>query len=278
MADAGASPSASGLQPGVGGSGGVTGHVDARWEGLTGDALAHRLAVPHVAVYDALESTMDVAHSLAAAGAQAGTIVLADRQTAGRGRGGHNWASGARRGIWMTVVERPAQAAAVELLSVRYGLHLARALDPHAAGVVGIKWPNDLYVDAAKIAGILIEARWQDQQILWVAVGVGINVLEPIGVDTAAGLRPGTSRLDVLTAVVPVLRAVASLGATLTAGEQQECASRDIARGRACREPAVGRVLGISDRGELLVDTTQGVRAFRSGSLTFDRGEEAACF
>lgn len=250
--------------------------VPIRWEGLSGPALARRLTVPHVALYDEVDSTMDVAHSLAAAGAAPGTIVLADCQTAGRGRGGHSWASGAGRGIWMTVVERPAHASGVELLSVRYGLHLARALDRHAGSVVGIKWPNDLYIGTGKVAGILVEARWQDQRVLWVAVGMGINVLAPVGVDAAAGLRPGTSRLDVLTAVVPMLRGVASFGPTLTAKEQQECDARDIARGRACREPAVGRVLGIGTCGELLVDTTQGVQAFRSGSLTFDSGEEVA--
>jgi BirA family transcriptional regulator, biotin operon repressor / biotin---[acetyl-CoA-carboxylase] ligase len=247
-----------------------------QWEGQTGDALARRLSVPHVAVYEDIESTMDVAHGLAAAGAAAGTLVLADRQTAGRGRGGHSWASGAGRGIWMTLVERPRNAAGIEPLSVRCGLRLARALDPYVGDIVGIKWPNDLYVGSGKVGGILIEARWQDQHLLWVAIGVGINVLAPIGVDAAAGLHSGTSRLDVLGAVVSAVLGVASLGATLTAEEQHECARRDIARGRACREPAVGRVVGVGSRGELLVETTRGVQAFLSGSLTFDSGGEAA--
>jgi BirA family transcriptional regulator, biotin operon repressor / biotin---[acetyl-CoA-carboxylase] ligase len=176
----------------------------------------------------------------------------------------------------MTVVERPAHPSGVELLSVRYGLRLAGALDRHAGSVVGIKWPNDLYVGAGKVAGILIEARWQDQRVLWVAIGVGINTVAPAGVDAAAGLRPGTSRLEVLATVMPALRGVASLGPTLTAEEQQQCDARDIARGRVCREPARGRVVGIGCRGELLVDTTHGVQAFRTGSLTFDSGEEAA--
>lgn len=247
-----------------------------RWEGLTGDELARRLGVPRVALYDAVGSTMDVAHAMAAQGAAAGTVVLADQQSAGRGRGGHGWVSQPASGIWMTLVERPTDAATVEVWAVRHGLSAARALDPYASDPITLKWPNDLYIGSGKVAGILIEAQWQDQRVLWVAVGIGINVRPPAGVPAPGALRPGTSRLEALCTLVPALRLAAQMVGGLTAAELQESARRDRARGRTCREPAIGRVVGIGARGELLLETAAGVRAFRSGSLVLDNDTEAA--
>jgi len=70
---------------------------------------------------------MDDAHSLATLDAAAGTVVLTDRQTSGRGRNGRRWASEAGQGIWMTVIERPNDPSAVDVLSLRLGLRVARA-------------------------------------------------------------------------------------------------------------------------------------------------------
>jgi BirA family transcriptional regulator, biotin operon repressor / biotin---[acetyl-CoA-carboxylase] ligase len=269
-APAAANTAADAVLGGEGGRQPVAPELPHRWEGLSGLDLAERLGVPRVAAYDAVASTMDVAHILAAQGAASGTIVLADRQTAGRGRGGRSWVSGTGGGVWMTLIERPVDAATIELWSVRYGVSIARALDPFTPEPVGIKWPNDLYGGSRKLAGILIEARWQDQRPLWVAIGIGINVRTPMEVATATGLRPGSSRLAVLEAVVPALRAAALIVGGLTPAEMEECRRRDIARGRRCREPAAGQVTGIGDRGELLVETADGPRVFRSGSLGLD--------
>jgi BirA family transcriptional regulator, biotin operon repressor / biotin---[acetyl-CoA-carboxylase] ligase len=254
----------------------ATGLDSARWEGMRGDELAIRLVAPQVVLHDVVGSTMDVAHSLATDGAPSGTVVLADRQTTGRGRGGHSWVSRAESGIWLTVIERPSHAASVELWAVRHGISVARALDRFAGGRVSLKWPNDLHIASRKVAGILIEARWQDQRVLWVAVGIGINVREPAGVPGSGGLPPGTARLEVLDAVVPALRAAAEVVGELTSVELREWVTRDMARGRTCRAPGVGRVRGIGSGGELLIETSEGVRAFRSGSLVLDSDPEAA--
>jgi BirA family biotin operon repressor/biotin-[acetyl-CoA-carboxylase] ligase len=243
---------------------------------LSGDDLAHRLDIPRVVVHSAITSTMDAAHAVAAEGAPAGTLVIADQQTAGRGRSGHRWVSPPGSGIWMTLLERPTDTAAVELWGVRLGVHVARALDPHAGQPVGIKWPNDLYVADRKLAGILIEARWQEQALLWVGVGIGINVRQPAAVHTSVGLETGADRFAVLESVVHALRAATGLGAVLGKDELRECKARDVARGRMCREPAVGRVLGIGPRGELRVRTVSGVQAFRSGSLVLEQNTEVA--
>jgi len=84
----------------------------------------------------------------------------------------------------------------------------------------------------------------------------------------AAGLRPGVQRVDVLAELVPAVRAAAAARGPLTTSELEQFATRDFAAGRACIDPVPGEVRGITSSGELLVDTSTGLRAFRDGSLT----------
>ena len=240
-----------------------------RYDGWDAAALALALGVPRVVLRATTPSTLDDAHALAAAGAPAGTLVLADEQTAGRGRDGRRWSSGAGGGLWLTLVERPADAAAIEVLSLRLGLHAARALEEFTTDAIGLKWPNDLYVGRGKLAGILVEARWRGAAPDWVAVGFGLNVLPPGDVVAAASLEPGASRPLVLARLVPALRAAGRATGPLTAPELDEYGSRDAAAGRTCRAPAQGTVRGITAAGELVVATASGAHHFRSGSLAF---------
>jgi BirA family transcriptional regulator, biotin operon repressor / biotin---[acetyl-CoA-carboxylase] ligase len=237
------------------------------YDGASESELAARLKLPRIDIYDSVGSTMDAAHAAAEAGAPAGTLIVADRQTAGRGRGGRRWASEAGAGLWLTLIERPSDPRALDVLSLRLGLHLARVLDAFTATPVEIKWPNDLYVGIKKLAGILTEARWQDERPAWVAIGFGLNVRAPAEVPNAAGLRPGTNRGDVLATIVPALRAAANERGALSDAELAEYNERDMARGQPCSEPAVGTVAGISASGELLVRCGTAVGAYRSGSL-----------
>lgn len=240
----------------------------ARYDGYDATALAALLGVPRVVVFDSTASTMDDAHGLAAVGEPSGTVVLADRQTAGRGRAGRRWASESAQGIWMTVIERPNDPAALEVLSIRLGIKAARVLDRYASEPVKLKWPNDLFLGGQKLAGILVEARWRARRIDWVAVGVGVNVRAPAGVAHAAALAGHVNRVDVLAELVPAVRAAASGRTALTASERAEFAARDISADRPCIDPAPGVVRGINDRGELLIETAAGIRTFRDGSLT----------
>lgn len=241
----------------------------AKYDGRDAATLARLLDVPSVVVFDSTESTMDDAHGLATVDALPGTIVLTDRQTSGRGRNGRRWASESGQGIWMTVIERPDDPRAIDVLSIRLGLRAARALDRWAAAPVRLKWPNDLFVGDGKLAGILVEARWRANRIDWVAIGIGVNVREPMGVAKAAALRPGAERVDVLCELVPAVRAAAQARGALTQEELDEFAARDIAVGRTCVDPTRGQVRGISPTGELVVETEAGLRTFRDGSLTF---------
>jgi BirA family biotin operon repressor/biotin-[acetyl-CoA-carboxylase] ligase len=229
--------------------------------------LERVLDLPRVELLESTTSTLDVAHRIAAEGAPAGTLVIANEQTAGRGRGGKTWQSSPGTGIWLTLIERPSDASGLGVLSLRAGLAAAEALDRFAPEPIRLKWPNDLYIDRNKLAGILVETRWREQAVEWVAIGLGVNVSAPEKMQNAAGLEPGTERLDVLGELVPALRAAARASGPLGAAEREEFNARDLARGRACVQPAVGRVAGITPTGELLVALADSVVPFRSGSL-----------
>ena len=245
--------------------------VAATYDGQTGEALAGTLSLPRVEVFDAVDSTMDVANSLAADGAEAGTLVLADAQLAGRGRAGRKWESKAGDGIWMTLIERLNDARALDVLSLRIGLRAARVLDRFsvAVGRVGVKWPNDLYLRGGKLGGILVESRWRGNRPEWTAIGVGINV-RAAGYPGAATLGDGVSRLEVLAELVPALRAASSARNHLSVQELDEFKRRDIAAGRPCREPVRGIVAGVATDGALLIDTPDGRRRVVEGSLVLE--------
>ncbi|HVF39119.1 MAG TPA: biotin--[acetyl-CoA-carboxylase] ligase [Gemmatimonadaceae bacterium] len=242
-----------------------------RFDGFASGDLAALLALPCVEIYERTTSTLDVASDLGDKGAPSGTLILANLQTAGRGRGGTRWESAAGCGLWLTLLERPGNSSGAEVLSLRVGLKSARALDRFAPEPIRLKWPNDLYVGERKLAGILIEARWRQQRLEWVAIGIGVNVTASVDMPSAAALDEGTLRVEVLCDLVPALRAAAGAEGDLTPTEIVEWDARDLARGHTCIEPGRGTVAGISPSGELLVALADSVARFRSGSLVLDR-------
>jgi BirA family biotin operon repressor/biotin-[acetyl-CoA-carboxylase] ligase len=245
-------------------------------DGLPADDLARRLALPRVELFARVGSTLDVAQARAA-DLPSGTLILADEQTAGRGRQGRAWSSAPGAGIWLTLVERPADPRALDVLALRCGLQAAEALEPLAAGAVCLKWPNDLYVAGRKLAGILIETRWRGTAPEWVAIGVGLNVRAP-ALDTGVGLGAGTTRLDALDRLVPALRRAAAASRHLCADELARWRRRDVAGGRVAASPAAGIVEGIESDGRLLITSPDGILSrHRSGSLTFADPSPLTC-
>ena len=240
------------------------------WDAETGATLRSLLDLPQVEVLPSVHSTMDVAHTLGAAGAPAGTLVLADEQTAGRGRGGRSWRSPRGTGIWMTLVERPNDAAALGVLSIRLGLKAAPVLQRHTDAPVRLKWPNDVLVGRRKLAGILVETRWREGQVDWVAIGIGVNVSAPDADDASASLREGTRRLDVLAELVPAVRAAARARGPLTPDELARWAATDHAAGRICSAPVRGRVRGLAADGSLIVERDGEIALARAGSLVLE--------
>jgi BirA family transcriptional regulator, biotin operon repressor / biotin---[acetyl-CoA-carboxylase] ligase len=240
------------------------------WEGESAASLARLLDVPCVELSASVGSTMDIAHAAGAAGAPAGTLVLAEEQTGGRGRGGKTWRSRAGAGIWMTLLERPNDAEALGVLSIRLGLKAAPVLERFSPEPVRLKWPNDIMVGAGKVAGILVETRWRARQVDWVAIGLGVNVQRPDDEKGAAALREGTSRLDVLAELVPAMRAAARARGALAPAELAQWAARDHAAGRLCRSPVRGRVRGLAPDGSLVIERGDETALARAGSLVLE--------
>jgi BirA family transcriptional regulator, biotin operon repressor / biotin---[acetyl-CoA-carboxylase] ligase len=229
--------------------------------------LAGRTGAPAVHAFQSVDSTMDVAHSLAREGAGHGTAVVADAQRAGRGRERHEWRS-PPGGVWFSVVLRDLEPRQLSILPLRVGIALATALEPFAGTRIGLKWPNDLFLEGRKLAGTLAEARWRGNALDWVVLGVGINLVAPAAVD-AAGLGATVSRLAVLEHALPAVLSAARSRGELTSAELTTFTARDIARGRMIAEPVHGIVAGIDRSGALLVEIGGVLTPVRSGSLVF---------
>jgi len=242
----------------------------AELDGLTSDAISRELDLPVVQLYEEVTSTMDIAATLGDQGLPAGSLVVAAAQSAGRGRGGRRWASPAGKGLWLTLLERPNDASALAVLPLRIGLRLAGVLERWTTGPIQLKWPNDLYVAGDKLGGILLEARWHNQRLDWVAIGIGINFSAPDAIPHAAHLTNTATRREVLAETIPAVRAAAAARGSLGASELAAYAARDLSVGRRCRTPAEGVVQGINADGELVVKTSAGERRYLTGTLELE--------
>lgn len=255
-----------------------------RWEGFSAAELAARWGLPAVHLYARVGSTNDAARALADAGAPHGTLVLAEEQTAGRGRSGRAWSSPPGLGVWMSMVARPASLPAPGLLPILVGLAAAEAIDPFVKPVsTQVKWPNDLQLAGRKVAGVLCEGSWDGAEPGAVVVGIGMNVLHvpddfPGEVrETATSLRIASGwsppRDEVAGAVAAaVMRALANPPAQLGGAMLETLRRRDALEGRGVRvtgaAETAGIALGISPAGALLLRTDAGrLQTITSGTV-----------
>ncbi len=124
-----------------------------------------------------VDSTNSVAMTLGVRGEPHGTVVIAEEQTAGRGRAGHAWHSEKTNGIYMTVLLRPPiSPQQAPLITLVAGLAVREAILEQTGLAPDLRWPNDLLFGHKKFCGILTEMNAEQDQIHFVAVGIGINV------------------------------------------------------------------------------------------------------
>jgi BirA family biotin operon repressor/biotin-[acetyl-CoA-carboxylase] ligase len=213
----------------------------------------------------ATDSTNDRARELAIAGAPHGTLVTAEEQTAGRGRGGRRWSAPPGSSVLMSLLLR----SPPRLLPLIAAVAVCEAVGEQAQ----IKWPNDVVLarptGLAKLAGILAEGRPQEG---WAVLGIGLNVavrIEQLPLELRASAATlGRSAAEVEPALAELLRA---LSRWLTRSELDTLAAwrtRDALRGRAIAwETGRGRAQGIDGAGRLIVDLGGG------GQVALDAGE-----
>ena len=206
------------------------------------------------------DSTNERAKLLAAGGAPHGTLVTADEQAAGRGRQGRQWTAPAGSAVLMSLVLREFD----ELLPLTAAVAVCEALPGHAA----VKWPNDVWIDRRKVAGILVEGRPQEG---WAVLGVGLNVstteFPPEIAETATSLLLSGTDTTRDRVLADLLRSLSEwLGAPPDA-VLSAWRSRDALKGERVRwSNGEGIADGIDDSGALLVET-------RDGRVTLDAGE-----
>jgi len=260
--------------------------ADVRWVVETGSTNA-----------DALE--------LARQGEREGVVVVADHQTAGRGRAGRTWTAPPGAGLLLSVLLRP-PAAVMDLATMAVAVAAAEAVEQEAGFAPRLKWPNDLVwpgdgmASDRKLAGILAEAEWparSNASAGWspppaaervvVVVGMGINVRWPDELpdelaEIAIACNHVTDRpVDREDLLVALLERLAPRYAALVAGERggllDEWRRRSATLGRRVRvdlgtDDVEGTAVDVTDRGHLVVETLDGVRrTFAVGDVTHVR-------
>lgn len=205
-------------------------------------------------------------------------LVSAARQTAGRGRLGRAWQSDDAALTFSLALPLPA-ALDLSGLSLAVGCTVADVLDP-AGERIRLKWPNDLFLDGAKLGGILIETVPLPSEQRGVVIGIGLN-LQPLPPEAdrsafASGhaalqtLDPAANAAVTLDRLAPALRSMLADFETLGfAPWQAAFARRDLAAGQRVRVgEQVGVARGVSTRGELLLDTATGIALMSGGELS----------
>jgi BirA family biotin operon repressor/biotin-[acetyl-CoA-carboxylase] ligase len=222
-----------------------------------------------------VDSTNEQARDLAIAGAPSGTVVTAGEQTAGRGRRGRQWSAPAGKALLCSAILTPLGAEHA-LLPLAVPLAVCEAVESLSPLECQVKWPNDVWSDERKVAGVLIEA----QPPSWAVIGIGLNVaIEPD--EFPEDLRhPATSIGHGVSVEEALATLCERLGKRVEAGAERVLADfreRDALRGReigwvgAAGDGGQGSGVadGIDDRGNLVVVSSEGERlSLGSGEVT----------
>ncbi|MBR1391559.1 MAG: biotin--[Lachnospiraceae bacterium] len=237
-----------------------------------------------ICYFDEIDSTNSRASQLAEEGALHGTLVVADHQNSGRGRRGRSWSSPSQTGIFMTLLLRPdIEPANASMLTLLAALAVARGIEKNTGLTVQIKWPNDIVINGKKVCGILTEMNAQMDYVNHIIIGIGINVHntefpdEIVQTATSIYLESGrhVQRAELIEAIWEEFEAcyegfleTQDLSSVLKEYDQYL-----VNRGkRVCvldpKGTFEGVAEGITERGELLVETAEGQRKVASGEVS----------
>lgn len=241
-------------------------------------AFRNQEFVRHFFFYDSIGSTNQKAKELAHAGAEEGTLVVANGQTEGKGRSGRHWFSPPGLGLYISMILRPQVPA-----EAAFGPHMAASLAAaHAAdsvrpqGVVGIKWPNDLVAEGRKLAGVLSEVGVKGGLLDWCVLGVGLNVnhtrtdFPPEFRDKAISLRElANRRVDRTGLLLAFLEGLSSWY-----GRFQEEGMEVLVPEWRRRSSILGRTVRVETAGEVYVGTALGLDETGALRIRLESGAE----
>jgi BirA family transcriptional regulator, biotin operon repressor / biotin---[acetyl-CoA-carboxylase] ligase len=224
-------------------------------------------------------------NALAAAreGAPHGSVFFADEQTAGRGRGDHNWQSAAGQGLYVSVILRPSIAVEhMPLIPLAAGLAAAQAIGIATALEVDLRWPNDLLIGDRKVGGILVESKTEAGVPAFAVVGIGINVhqrsfdanLSTPATSLELELRRTLSRQALLISLLESLQhetwALQEPGLLAAIPARVAFMSTWISKRRVevhGPQSCVGVTAGLDQHGFLLVQTDKGTVTVQTGGI-----------
>lgn len=234
--------------------------------------------------YECTDSTNTRAKELAENGSPSGTLVVAEQQTAGKGRRGRSWESPSGTNIYMTLMLKPEiNPNNASMLTLVTAMAVCHAVCRVTNAEAQIKWPNDVVVNGKKICGILTEMSAQFDYINHIVIGIGINVHNehfPEEIAETAGsllLECGKHfhRADLIEEFLEEFERLYEiyLETEDMAGLQKEYDQMLVNRGRQVRvldpkEPFDGKAMGITQRGELIVDTWESRKLVSSGEVS----------
>lgn len=234
--------------------------------------------------FDVTDSTNLRAKQLAEEGSCHGTLVVADRQEAGRGRRGKSWTSPAGISVYMSLLLKPEiKPESASMLTLIAGLSVARAIKECAGISPQIKWPNDIVINGKKVCGILAELSTEIEQIHYVVVGIGINVrnrefpeeIAPIATSLVLEGREDIRRAELIEAVCRFFEHYYEIFCKTNdlSALCQEYNEYLVNRGRLVKvldpqKSFEGKALGITDKGELVVETEEGEKLVSAGEVS----------
>jgi BirA family biotin operon repressor/biotin-[acetyl-CoA-carboxylase] ligase len=245
-------------------------------------ALAPQLPGLAVEVVAEIDSTSSELMRRARDGRSSPVLLVAERQTAGRGRMGRHWQSAQAPGEPASLtfsLGLPLLPRDWSGLSLAVGVSVAESLDPSKVGGISLKWPNDLWVDDRKLGGILIETALPQNGTAerYLVIGIGLNVgpREAADFSTAPAWirqwRPRATAPELLREiVVPLVDHVLLFGERGFVPFAERFAARDILRGREVQlsDGTTGRCEGVGWGGELLVETASGMKTITSAEVS----------
>ena len=238
-----------------------------------------------VLYFDTIDSTNTKAQELAEKGYPSGTLVVADKQESGKGRRGRSWVSPSGTGIFMTLMIKPdINPNNASMLTLVAALAVAKAITSVPGEEAMIKWPNDIVVNSKKVCGILTEMNAQFDYINHIVVGIGINVHNesfPEEISQMASslmIEAGGKRFHRAQIIAETMSYFEQYYDTFLKTQDLSALVREydellVNRNKSVRvldpkEPFDGKAMGITPKGELIVDTWESRKLVSSGEVS----------
>ena len=248
------------------------------------DSVVHKLAT-RLDIHLSIDSTNTYLMARTSADDFHGSICLAEMQVAGRGRRGRNWVSPFGKNIYLSIGwQMPENTASVSGLSLVIGMQAARSLRSIGFSEVGLKWPNDILYQQAKLAGILIEMDATLSGVQSLVIGIGVNLAlskkDAAGIDqpwSTLGQHSVSRNALVARLIENIFKALDKFSSRGFSAYQSQWPNYNVYHGRQVRVHRDNKIIrgidrGVDSEGNLLLETDRGIESFSAGEVSLRYG------